>query len=85
MPTQNTESLIGRAGKHALILPSSLHPCFWQISQVGISCGSYFACGGIRSQSLVAVIAAIFFTTVRDFLIPQVIIVFAWQGQHFKA
>ena len=38
MPTQNIESLIGRAGKHVFILPSSLHPCFWRISQVCISC-----------------------------------------------
>jgi hypothetical protein len=49
--------------------------------------GSYLACGGKTCQSLVAVKTFIFFTAASDFFfkLPQVIVVFAWQVQYFKA
>ena len=47
--------------------------------------GSYLACGGKMRQSFVAVKTFIFYCRKLFFLLPQVIAVFAWQVQHFKA
>ena len=47
--------------------------------------GSYLACGGKMCQSLVAVKTFIFYCRKWFFLLPQVIVVFAWQVQYFKA